>query len=98
MALVFLEACKHLTVHNPDLGFIVPLVNQKRREQFLAIKAEVAWSSTWCCWTASREAMIAADVVMLASGTAALEAMLVKKPMVVVTSSNPSATCWPSGW
>ena len=42
MSPVFLEACKRLTVRYPDLGFIVPLVNDKRREQFMAIKAELA--------------------------------------------------------
>ncbi|MGE6106516.1 lipid-A-disaccharide synthase [Aeromonas sobria] len=90
MAPVFLEACKHLTVHNPDLGFIVPLVNQKRREQFLAIKAEVAPDLDMVLLDGQgREAMIAADVVMLASGTAALEAMLVKKPMVVGYKLKP---------
>ncbi|QXB94766.1 MULTISPECIES: lipid-A-disaccharide synthase [Aeromonas] len=90
MAPVFLEACKHLTVHNPDLGFIVPLVNQKRREQFLAIKAEVAPELDMVLLDGQgREAMIAADVVMLASGTAALEAMLVKKPMVVGYKLKP---------
>lgn len=90
MAPVFLEACKHLTVHNPDLGFIVPLVNQKRREQFLAIKAEMAPELDMVLLDGQgREAMIAADVVMLASGTAALEAMLVKKPMVVGYKLKP---------
>lgn len=90
MAPLFLEACKHLTVHNPDLGFIVPLVNQKRREQFLAIKAEVAPELDMVLLDGQgREAMIAADVVMLASGTAALEAMLVKKPMVVGYKLKP---------
>lgn len=90
MAPVFLEACKHLTVHNPDLGFIVPLVNQKRREQFLTIKAEVAPELDMVLLDGQgREAMIAADVVMLASGTAALEAMLVKKPMVVGYKLKP---------
>ena len=55
----------------PGSGFIVPLVNQKRREQFLAIKAEVAPELDMVLLDGQgREAMIAADVVMLASGTA----------------------------
>ncbi|TNH72949.1 lipid-A-disaccharide synthase [Aeromonas hydrophila] len=90
MSPLFLEACKHLTVRYPDLGFIVPLVNQKRREQFLAIKAELAPDLDMVLLEGQgREAMIAADVVMLASGTAALEAMLVKKPMVVGYKLKP---------
>ncbi len=106
------RACKHLTVRYPDLGFIVPLVNQKRREQFLAIKAELAPDLDMVLLEGQgREAMIAADVVMLASGTAALEAMLVKKPMVVGYKLKPFSywlaqrlvktefvscpTCWP---
>ncbi|MCS3455158.1 lipid-A-disaccharide synthase [Aeromonas rivuli] len=90
MSPLFLEACKHLTVHYPSLGFIVPLVNEARREQFLRIKQEIAPKLEMVLLEGQgREAMTAADVVLLASGTAALEAMLVKKPMVVGYKLKP---------
>lgn len=80
----FIKACKQLHAKHPDLGFVVALVNQKRREQF-----EMAWLQhapelkfTLVDDTA-KNVITAADVVMLASGTVALECMLVKRPMVV---------------
>lgn len=80
----FLETCQRLHQTHPDLGFVVALVNPKRREQF-----EHAWQTyapelefTLVDDTA-RNVITASDVVLLASGTVALECMLIKRPMVV---------------
>ncbi|KAA9986207.1 lipid-A-disaccharide synthase, partial [Escherichia coli] len=74
----------------PDLEVVVPLVNAKRREQFEKIKAEVAPDlAVHLLDGMAREAMIASDAALLASGTAALECMLAKCPMVVGYRMKP---------
>ncbi|RWR00442.1 lipid-A-disaccharide synthase [[Pantoea] beijingensis] len=74
----------------PTLEIVVPLVNAKRREQFEAIKAEVAPDLVMHLLDGNaREAMIASDAALLASGTAALECMLAKCPMVVGYRMKP---------
>ncbi|MBD1572310.1 lipid-A-disaccharide synthase [Vibrio sp. S17_S38] len=80
----FIQTCQKLAKNNPDLGFVVALVNQKRRDQF-----EAAWKQHApelhfeLVNGTARTVLEASDVVMLASGTVALECMLVNRPMVV---------------
>ncbi|EPX7411415.1 lipid-A-disaccharide synthase [Cronobacter dublinensis] len=86
----FLKTALRLREHYPDLEIVVPLVNAKRREQFERIKAEVAPELTAHLLDGhAREAMIASDAALLASGTAALECMLAKCPMVVGYRMKP---------
>lgn len=74
----------------PALEIVVPLVNAKRREQFERIKAEVAPELTAHLLDGqARNAMYASDAALLASGTAALECMLAKCPMVVGYRMKP---------
>ncbi len=88
----FLQTAKWLHERRPDLQFVVPCVNRARYEQFAALLGELAADlPVKLIMGRSREAMAAADVVLLASGTAALEAMLLKRPMVVAYRVAPTS-------
>lgn len=90
----FLNAAQQLKARFPDLQFLVPLVNEKRKAQFEAIKAEIAPDLELILLDGNaRAAMIAAECTLLASGTAAFEAMLCKSPMVVGYKMKP-LTYW----
>ncbi|WP_407331182.1 lipid-A-disaccharide synthase [Enterovibrio sp. 27052020O] len=94
LAPTFIETCKLLKAKYPDLGFAVALVNEARRAQF-----EQAWQETapeldfTLVDDTARNVIAASDVVLLASGTVALECMLVKRPMVVGYKVN-AITAW----
>lgn len=80
----FIETCQRLKQKYPDLGFVVALVNQKRREQFEQAWQEFAPELEFkLVDDTARNVITASDAVMLASGTVALECMLIKRPMVV---------------
>ena len=78
----FLKTALLLKEKYPDLQFLVPLVNEKRRQQFEEIKVQIAPDLDMHLIDGkARQVMIAAEATLLASGTAALEAMLCKSPM-----------------
>ncbi|MBI0114267.1 MULTISPECIES: lipid-A-disaccharide synthase [unclassified Gilliamella] len=80
----FLKAAQLLRDKFPDLHIVVPLVNSKRRAEFEQIKAEIAPELKLQLLDGhAREAMIASNAAILASGTVALQCMLAKCPMVV---------------
>lgn len=86
----FLKTAAILNQHFTELHIVVPLVNQKRREQFETIRQQVAPElKIHLLDGQARDAMIAADAALLASGTAALECMLAKCPMVVGYRMKP---------
>lgn len=87
---LFLDTARLLQSDIPELQLIIPCVNAERERQIrdLVQALEVSLPVTLIRGR-SREVMAAADVVVLASGTATLEAMLLKKPMVVSYRVSP---------
>jgi len=90
----FLQAAAILQRRDSRLQFVVPMVNTERRHEFEALLSahpelnchiidrerlqglEPDWPAAW-------HVMEAADAVLVASGTATLEAALFKRPMVI---------------
>ena len=81
---LFLEAARWLQQRIPDLQLVIPCANREREKQIRGITEVLELSlPVTIVQGRSREVMAASDAVLLASGTATLEAMLLKKPMVV---------------
>lgn len=87
MGPVLLAAAALIREQRPGVQFIIPAINAARRADIEAQLASVGLPVTVFDDRlgpgVGRLVMAAADVVVLASGTATLEAMLLKKPMVV---------------
>ncbi|WP_034639256.1 lipid-A-disaccharide synthase [Chitinilyticum aquatile] len=91
LSALMVETAHLLAKHDPNLIFLVPLISRETRTRFeKEIWAQNAQALNWrLMFGHSHEAMAAADVVLQASGTAVLEAMLVKRPAVVTYRVSP---------
>ncbi len=81
----FIAAASRLAQRIPGLEVVAPMANPACREAFTALLAgsPLPPQRVHVIDGRAHEAMIAADAVLVVSGTAALEAMLAKRPMVV---------------
>jgi lipid-A-disaccharide synthase len=80
----FIKAAELLALNMPTLKVIIPAANDAREIQIKLLLKELKPAvHVRVTHISARDVMIAANAVLLASGTATLEAMLCKKPMVV---------------
>ncbi len=81
---VFFETAKLCYAAHHEVHFLLPVIQESHQRFLEAIQKRVAPALPITFYIGkSREVLTAADVVLVASGTATLEAMLVKCPMVV---------------
>lgn len=93
---LMLDGIQRLLLVDPKLCFIIPTVDQNhqyivqdvidRRSEQVRAAIVVVYDKSQPGF--SQQAMAASDIIMLASGTATLEAMLLVRPMVVIYQLN----------
>ena len=105
LARPFLETAAWCLARRPDLRLVVPLVSPRLRGLFEKILVESGLEARFALTASAtataltlvdgqgREAMTAADLVLSASGTATLEALLLQRPLVVGYRVDP-LTYW----
>ncbi len=95
LAKTYIETAKLILKKMPDAQFLVPLGSRETRNIF----EEAIWQleghdlPITLLFGHAHDAMIAADGVLVASGTASLEAALLKRPMVI-TYKMSALTFW----
>lgn len=84
LAPAFIETARWCLYQRPELKFVIPAANEEREVQLKALLQEhgIGLPITLINGN-SHQVMVAADMVLMASGTTTLEALLLKKPMVV---------------
>lgn len=85
---LFLDAAERLCALRPGIRFVLPCANAERRAQ-LEIMLAGRNLPLLLLDGRSHEALAACDAVLIASGTATLEALLHKRPMVVAYKVAP---------
>ena len=93
MAALFVATAKRLGAALPDARFVTPLVNRETRVLFEAAMRSEPSVNIRLLDGQSHEAIAAADIVLVASGTATLETALLKRPMVI-TYRMPRLSAW----
>lgn len=84
LARPFMETARWLQARHPGLRVVVALANESTTTEFLKHTVGIELDPpARLASRQARQAMAAADIVLTASGTASLEAMLLKRPMVV---------------
>jgi lipid-A-disaccharide synthase len=82
-ARLFVEAAKLIYAERPEAKFLVPLITRETRQIFELETFNEHDLPIDLLFGHAHDAMEAADVVIVASGTATLEAALLKKPMII---------------
>ena len=85
MADLFVKTARSLLEEVPDAHFVAPMASRAMYDMFnLALRRHAALDLPLkLMWGHSHEALCAADVALVASGTATLETALFKTPMVI---------------
>ncbi len=89
---LFFETAERLLAARPGLRFVLPCASPQRRVQLEEALGDRSLPITWLDGQ-SHAALAACDAVLIASGTATLEALLYKRPMVVAYRLAP-LTWW----
>jgi len=95
LAHVYIETAKLILKKIPDARFLIPLISRETRaivEQAL-YDCDAQELPITLLFGHAQDAMIAADMVLVASGTATLECALLKRPMVI-TYRMPTLSWW----
>lgn len=95
----FLQAARRCQQQIPNLQVVAPMANAACREAFVQVADGIgvdlrsdnpaSRGSIELVDGKAEQVLLAADIVLVASGTAALEAMLAKRPMVVAYKVAP---------
>jgi len=91
LAALYIETARLILQQFPDARFLVPLASRETRAYFeqTLYDCDAQELPISLLFGHAQDAMTAADMVLVASGTATLECALLKRPMVITYRLNP---------